>query len=234
MFPKSAHLYDVLYGPIDYAGHAQQVLELVQRHAQHPGESLLDVACGTGMHLSVWSKTLNVEGLDIDPDLLSIASARMPTATFHLADMTSFDLGKQFDAVTCLFSSIGYVKTQERLAQALHCMGQHVRAGGVLIIEPWIPPELWNPGEVVADFVDNPDMKVARMNISGQDGDISTLNFEYLVATKGGFERFSEQHELGLFTTQQIEETLRREGFTVIYDPVGLRGRGLFIATKPP
>ena len=233
MFPQSARLYDALYESIDYEGHGQQVLELLQRHAQHTCESLLDVACGTGMHLSFWAKTLSVEGLDIDADLLGIAAERVPEVALHLADMTRFDLGKQFDAVTCLFSSIGYVKTQERLAQALICMCSHVRPGGVLIIEPWIPPELWNPGVVVADFVDNPDIKIARMNISGQEGNVSTLNFEYLVATENGFERFSERHELGLFTNEQVEEILRSQGFTVTYDPVGLRGRGLFIAAKP-
>ena len=33
--------------------------------------------------------------------------------------MTAFDLGKTFDLVTCLFSSIGYVKTLENLARAV-------------------------------------------------------------------------------------------------------------------
>ena len=59
-------------------------------------------------------------------------------SALEVADMTSFDLGRRFDVVTCLFSSIGYVGTAERLDQAIATMAAHLEPGGTLIVEPWL------------------------------------------------------------------------------------------------
>ena len=74
---------------------------------------LLDVACGTGLHLSYLTYRFQVEGLDRDEQLLAIARQRNPEVPLHHADMVDFALGRTFDVVTCLFSAIGYVKTLE-------------------------------------------------------------------------------------------------------------------------
>ena len=55
--------------------------------------------------------------------------------------MTDFDLATTYDAVTCLFSAIGYVRTVDRMNRAVACMARHVKPGGVLIVEPWITPD---------------------------------------------------------------------------------------------
>ncbi len=63
--------------------------------------------------------------------------------------MTEFDLATTYDAVTCLFSAIGYVRTVDRMNRAVACMARHVKPGGVLIVEPWITPEDWKPGNIL-------------------------------------------------------------------------------------
>ncbi len=68
--------------------------------------------------------------------------------------MLDFDLKRQFDAVTCLFSSIGYVKTKSRLGKAIRNISRHLLPGGVLLIEPWFTPEQWHPGRASMTQVD--------------------------------------------------------------------------------
>ena len=105
MFTKSAPYYDRLYGFKDYDSAAEKLHRCVQ--ARRPGAvRLLDLACGTGMHLARLRKRYVVEGLDVNPDLLEIARKRCPGIMFHEADMTNFELGRTFDVVTCLFSSV--------------------------------------------------------------------------------------------------------------------------------
>lgn len=65
---------------------------------------------------------------------------------FRRADMVNFKLDKKFDVITCLFSSIGYVKTYEKLRQTIHNFANHLRKGGVVIIKPWFAKKTHKAG----------------------------------------------------------------------------------------
>ncbi len=234
MFSKSAKFYNAIYESMgkDYNAEAQKVHAFIQEHKRSTGISLLEVACGTGLHASILQKQYRVEGLDLDAEMLAVASQNYPDIPFHQADMVEFDLGRRFDIVTCLFSSIGYVKTKACLNQAIQTMSDHLLPGGVLITEPWFTPEQWKPGRVSALFVDQPDLKIARMNISEVEDRLSFFVFHYTVGTPQGIEYFTERHELGLFTPEEYLEAFHKTGLEVIHDLEGLDGRGLYIGLK--
>ena len=235
MFSLSAHYYDAIYlsRGKDYEADAQSVHELVKANLKSGGNTLLDVACGTGIHLSYLKNYFDCEGLDLDPKMLEAAQKKMPDMKFHVGNMLDFDLGKQFDVVTCLFSSIGYVKTVPNMKRAVANMSCHLKPGGVLIIEPWFAPEDWNPKDVYATFIDQPELKIARINISERDGLISFFIFHYLVGTPKGVEYFQERHELGLFTTDEYKLAFLDCDLEVIHDPWWLNARGLYLGLKP-
>jgi SAM-dependent methyltransferase len=107
---QSAAWYDRFYATKDYAAEARQVTALIHQH-NPPARTLLDVACGTGRHLEHLRETFACHGVDLDPALLEFARQRLPGIPLTHGDMTDFDLGRRFDAVTCLFSSIGYTRT---------------------------------------------------------------------------------------------------------------------------
>jgi SAM-dependent methyltransferase len=228
VFSRSARLYDAVYASIrDYPREAAELERLIQQ--RRPGaRTLLDVACGTGAHLEHLTG-YEVEGLDLDPEMLGVARERLPNVPLHEGDMADFDLGKRFDAVVCMFSSIGYVRTEERLRSAVASMARHLEPGGVLVVEPWLSPEAWVDRHVGAVFVDEPELKIARMNVGEREGNLSIFEFEYLVGTPNGLERFNERHELGLFTVEQYLEAFRAAGLEVDHDPEGPMGRGLYI-----
>ena len=229
MFSRSARIYDAIYASIrDYPREAAQLDELIQ-HRRPGARRLLDVACGTGAHLEHLVERYDVEGLDLDREMLAVARERLPKVTFHEADMADFDVGKRFDAVVCMFSSIGYVKTEERLRSAAAALARHLQPGGVLIVEPWLTPEVWRDGHIGAVFVDEPELAIARMNVGASRGTISIVDFHYLVATSDGVEHFTEPHELGLFTVEQHLDAFRSAGLEVEHDPEGPMGRGLYI-----
>ncbi|TML45649.1 MAG: class I SAM-dependent methyltransferase [Actinobacteria bacterium] len=229
MFSRSARLYDAIYASVrDYPREASELDRLIQE--RRPGaRTLLDLACGTGAHLEHLTG-YEAEGLDLDAEMLAVARERLPNVAFHEADMADFDLGKRFDAVVCMFSSIGYVRTEERLRSATASMARHLEPGGILVVEPWLAPADWLDRHVGAVFVDEPELKIARMNIAQREGNVSIVEFEYLVGTPDGIERFSERHELGLFTVEQYLEAFRAAGLEANHDPEGPMGRGLYVA----
>ena len=112
--------------------------------------------------------------------------------------MVDFDLGRQFDVVTCLFSSIGYAETYERLCLALRSLARHTAPGGLVLIEPWFTPTAWKPNTVHALYIDEPDLKIARIKASFVDGRLLVFDLHYLIGTPEDTEHVVEHHEPGL------------------------------------
>lgn len=228
MFSRSADLYDPLYATFkDYAAEVERLRELIGDR-----RTLLDVACGTGKHLELLREHYDVAGLDLDPALLTIARERVPGVELYEADMTDFELEGRYDVVTCLFSSIGYVGTVERLHDAVAAMARHLEPGGLLIVEPWLTPDRWRDGTVSMLTVDEPERKLVRMSRSRRRGGVSIVEFHYLVATAEAAEHFVERHELGLFTDDDYRAAFEAAGLRVEYDAEGLMGRGLYVGSS--
>ncbi len=232
MFTKTAKFYDAIYSFKDYATEAETLHALITEHQGSAGNSLLDVACGTGKHLSLLRQHYDVEGLDLDENLLAIARERNPGVTFYHADMLTFELGRRFDIITCLFGAVGYVKTPEKLQQALRNMIRHLEPGGVLIVEPWITPDNFQDGRLHSLFVDEPELKIARMNISRIEEGLAILDFHFMVGTPAGIDFFTERHEMGLFSREEFMSEFEANSMEVMYDPEGLMRRGLYTAVK--
>jgi len=230
MFTKTARFYDALYNFKDYGAASSKLHELIQ--GKKPGAgTLLDVGCGTGMHLQHLSAWYQVQGLDLNDELLAVARERCPDVPLHHADMADFDLGQRFGVVCCLFSSIAYVRTPERMRAAVRCMAAHLEPGGLLIIEPWFSPDRLFRGRITANFVDQPDLKIAWMYTTKVEGNVSILDINYLVGTPDGVNHFIEQHQLGLFTDSEHSQAFKDAGLAVEHDSVGLFDRGLYMGT---
>jgi len=232
VYSRAAGFYDKLYAGKDYAGEVQRLISILGKESDPDNTTLLDVACGTGLHMEHLIKHFHVEGLDICPELLEIARDRLPGVRFHLGDMTDFNLGRRFDIVTCLFSSIGYVKTSEGLKAAVNNMVSHLNSHGVLVIEPWFTPDRWHPDTVHGIYIDEPDLKIARINTSCVENGVSVFDLHHLIGTPEGTEHLVEHHELGLFEVARMMSAMEEAGLRVRFDDHGLNGRGLYIGAK--
>jgi ubiquinone/menaquinone biosynthesis C-methylase UbiE len=224
MFDKSAHLYDLAYSFKDYASESAWVRDAIRDRAPQ-AESLLDVACGTGKHLEYLRAEFDCQGLDLDPKLVDIAQERTGLSV-HVASMDSFDLGKQFDAVVCLFSSIGY---SNDLPGAISAMARHLSPGGMLIVEPWLRPDQWVAGQVHVLDQEADGTRLVRMTVSGKDGTQSILDMHYLVASQSKIEHFVESHRMTLFTLAEYESAFLASDLIFEFDQVGPMGRGALI-----
>lgn len=235
MFSKSQQFYDALYGALgkDYSKEAMTAHKIIRKYCLSGGVNLLDVACGTGTHAGFLAKQYKVEGMDVDSDMLTIARGKHPKIRFFQGNMIDFNLVRRFDVITCLFSSIGYVRTKANLREAIKAMARHLRVGGVLLVEPWFHPEQWDINHPRTLHADAQDLKITRMSLGGKRGNIATLDFHYLVGTVDGIEYFTEHHELGLFSHRDYMNAFRAARLEVFHDKRGLDGRGLYIGRKP-
>lgn len=238
MYKKTARFYDLIYGFKDYKHEVDQLQQYIHSHVQHKTRTLLDVACGTGGHIPYLKKHYHIEGLDLDEGMVAIARERFPSITFHHANMIDFNLNKEFDIVTCLFSSIGYVQTVENLNASIANFARHIKAGGVVIVEPWFSHQNLKAGHIGLRVVDEPDIKIVRMSTIKIKNGISYTNFQYLIGENPSSDQAEiyhdeEIHELALFSHDQYVAAFEKAGLSVIHDEYGLIGRGLYMGMKP-
>jgi ubiquinone/menaquinone biosynthesis C-methylase UbiE len=230
MFTKTAKQYDTVYSYKDYAAESQLITSMVHERVLN-AKTLLDVACGTGKHLVHLSGQFECEGVDLDTEMLAIAKDRVTDVPTHTGDMGDFALGNQFDVVTCLFSSIGYMKTVERMEQATANMAAHLNQGGMLLVEPWLTPEAWLVGKVHADKYETDDGFVMRMAVS-EPIERGRLVLEYMIGDSSGISRVTETHEMGWFTHEEYLNAFQNADLDTEYVEEGLTGRGIYIGKK--
>lgn len=232
MYTRLAELYDVIYAKKDYASEARLIHGVIERCARTPHRerrTLLDVACGTGVHLSHLRAWYDVEGVELSPWMLDVARRRLPDVPLFQYDMRHFDLGRRFDAVTCLFSAVGYMRSVSELRRAITTMAQHVLPDGLVIVEPWLTPDRFINGHLHAEVAEGEGIKVARVAVGRREGEMSVLDMHHMVASKDGVERFFERHEVRLFTHEQYLSAFTAAGLVTVFDPEGLNGRGLYV-----
>lgn len=232
MYENSAHLYDLMYSGKDYGAAAAGLHERIQQ--VHPeAESLLDVACGTGRHIEHLRNHYRVEGLDLSPDLLERARERCPDVEYHNGDMRSFSLGRSYDVVTCLFSSIGYMRTTADMRRAIATMASHLSDPGMLLVEPWFTPDTYWREHADMNVHDEPDVKLVWMYRHDSRGnELAILDIHFLVADIRHVEHFVEHHELGLFSREEMTDAFTSVGLEVRYEENEVFNRGLYIGSK--
>jgi SAM-dependent methyltransferase len=229
MFSRTAQYYDLIYSFKNYADEVAKIRKVI-RCEHTAARSILDIACGTAEHAKLLIPEFSVDGIDLQPEFIEIARRKVPGGTFSTADMRSFQLGKKYDVVQCLFSSIGYLKRGDEVVQALECFAQHVAEDGIIVVEPWLTPEIWRVGSPDMQSLDRPDLKICRMVVNGRNGNLSLIPFHYLIATPSGVEYLQEDHELGLYTVDEMLGFFDRAELKVRYDAEGIRARGLYVA----
>ncbi|GAC1406583.1 MAG: hypothetical protein NVSMB64_12390 [Candidatus Velthaea sp.] len=232
MFTKSAAFYDAIYAARgkDYAAEAAW-LRAAYRNAVPTHARLLDVACGTGLHLSQLRDDFAVEGLDANPAMIAIARERLPDIPLHVAHMQDFAVEGRFAVVQCLFSSIGYVRDLADMRATIARFAGVLDPGGLLVVEPWLSPGDWGDSQLDAVYVDQPELKIARIGKSERYGLTSVLRYEYLVGEPTGISGFAESHTLQLFSDADYRAAFAAAGLAVRNERSDLFSRGLYIGT---
>jgi SAM-dependent methyltransferase len=149
---RHAELYDLFYADKPYAEEAAFVDGVIRDFATPPPRDqtprrLLELACGTGRHaIELEPHGYEIVATDYSADMLACARRRAEAARSHVrfqqADMRRLGEceavhGGDFDAAYALFDSIGYVQTNDAVAEVLRGVRDALRPGGLFVFEFW-------------------------------------------------------------------------------------------------
>jgi SAM-dependent methyltransferase len=166
-----------------------------------PGAAVLDLCCGHGRHLR------QIPGaVGIDLDLASLGG--LPAAC---ADMRALPLrGGCVDAVVSLFSSFGYLESDEEDARVLREVARVLRRGGTLLLD------LLNREHALAGFagtqqrVEEDGTLVAERR--SFDALASRLTTSFVIVSPDGVRTDSVGHSLRLYTLTELSRMLAAAG----------------------
>lgn len=243
---RMAHVqdaYEALYTGKSYQHEIGLVDVLLDRLLPAPPEGepppprhILEVGCGPGLRLAVlqqWQGKYIPAGLDQDSEMLTLARRRLPGVPLYEGDMRDFALGKQYDAVLCLFGVIGYMNGAVELARAISRMAEHLVPGGVLLIEPWLSPDRAKDGHLKADRAYRDTLVVQRMNYTRVVGNKTLLDVHYLIGDEHGVRHVQDLRSLTLFTDAEYRAAFKEAGLgSVELEAYGPQGRGLYVVQR--
>lgn len=219
--------YDALYvNDREYSLEAAKVKELLTRHGVSLQADLLVLACGTGGHIPYLKDDYKVSGLDLSKDMLALAGKKFPDIKFHLGNLVDFELQSNFDAVICLYGSIGFVRTVNNLRASMKRIAAHLRPGGVVLITPWSTEEEFKD-LIVVDAADKPDLKIVRMEqVRLKEPKIIEVTFHHLLGKNNKVTYHKQSMEIGLFSRQEYLSAMTNAGLKIVEEYTGTDVRG--------
>lgn len=234
LYMDMARYYDLIYHWKDYVKETAQLRQVLHAHGVPDGSHVLEAACGTGHHMSLLSEHFQVSGFDLNDGMLAVARARTPPLNVWQADMRSFQVDRPYDAITCLFSAIGYLMDLESVRAAARSFAAALRPGGLLVVEPWLTMEQWDVGRPNLQTFQSPDLQLARATVADRRGDVAVMAMNWLIVERGKPVRHVvDLHESWMCPRETMRLAFQDAGFEARFEPDGLmKDRGLFLGVR--
>lgn len=232
MYTDRAELYDLIYHWKDYRKEADTLRSLLHAEGIPDGSRVLEVACGTGAYLLPLSEHFRVAGCDLNEGMINVARRKLPGVPLWTVDMRELAVDEPYDAVLCMFSSIGYLLDEASLRRAAAAFARATRPGGLVVIEPWIDASIYTVGRPNLQTYDGPDLKLARATLSGREGDVAVMPMYWTVVPRGGpVEQFVDEHRLWFCPNEVMRRAFHDAGVAIEQLEGGL-GRGLWVGRR--
>ncbi|MFY0651261.1 MAG: class I SAM-dependent methyltransferase [Cyclobacteriaceae bacterium] len=157
--------YHILYKHRDYEEAAFFIDRLVDYLGIHPGEKILDLACGKGRHSVYLSKKgFDVTGVDLSVQNIELAKRHQAdNVHFEVHDMRDVYKPDGFHYIFNLFTSFGYLDTKEANLNVIKSTVESLKVGGKLLIDFMNPYVVINHlVEAEERVIDNIHFKITR------------------------------------------------------------------------
>lgn len=225
VFKDYSIYYDLLYKDKDYLAEATFINNLIKLYAPE-AKSILNLGCGTGSHdFFLADMGYQVTGIDMSADMISIANKKLmncqnDNVSFHVGDIRSIRLNRQYDVIISLFHVISYQVSNMDLAATFDTVDEHLLNGGIFIFDCWYGPGvLSNPPITRYKVLENDRLKIHRIAypIMHLDENYVDVNYTILVQNNEDqtFYEINETHKMRYLFTPEVNALCASKKFRI-------------------
>jgi trans-aconitate methyltransferase len=234
MYSELASWWPLLSPPSHYIEEAADLLPVLIGATEAQPSTLLELGSGGGSLAYHFKDRLSLTLTDRSPEMLAVSKAVNPECEHIVGDMTSLDLGREFDRLF-VHDAIMYATDRDALRATMRTAYRHCRTGGAALFVPDHVRETFAPA-TESGGEDGPDGRGLRYLEWSWDADAADDTYEVAYAfllrnTDGRMQVEGEQQRHGCFARADWLAWLRETGFAprVRTDPWD---RDVFIAIK--
>ncbi|MDB5178468.1 MAG: Methyltransferase type 11 [Patescibacteria group bacterium] len=81
------------------------------------------------------SSDYSVAGVDLSPEMIELAKKKLLEADIRVGDMTSYNFGRTFDVVLCMYDSINHLSDWSQWQALFANADKHLAHGGIFIFD---------------------------------------------------------------------------------------------------
>jgi SAM-dependent methyltransferase len=145
LYADLAGWWPLMSPPSEYVEEAADLLPLLTSSEPATAQpTLLELGSGGGSLAHHLKDRFRLTLTDRSPDMLAVSRIVNPHCEHIVGDMTSIDLGRQFDRVL-VHDAIMYAITPEAAQAALRTAARHCRNGGTVVVMPDCVRETFEP-----------------------------------------------------------------------------------------
>lgn len=212
-----ALFYDRLTENADYKVRSDYISNFFSRYG-NGGNRVLDLACGTGTLCSLFNKKgYNVTGVDLSPDMLTVAKAKCPDSQFICEDISDFNANEKFDFCTCTLDSINHLDDINAVKKCFLSVYNCLDFGGIFVFDV---NTIYKHNEILAEntFVfDEDDFFLSWDNEALGNNRVRIL-LDFFIFNGKNYDRFSEDFVETAYSVEELISALNDFEIIGIYD----------------
>lgn len=214
-----AQVYDAIMDDSLYERWGHFVDQQLQNH----GQKLLELACGTGaLAVTLKKRGYDVTGLDLSPNMLSLANERALSAKVHLplieGDMLDLSEVGEFEVVTCFSDSICYMPDEKAVSTVFKEVANVLSSAGTFLFDVH---STYQVDEIFPGYMYNEqseDISFLWQSYIGEVKHSIEHDLTFFVYDKeiDLYERFDETHKERTYPLETYYDMLEQAGFSSV------------------
>lgn len=220
--------YDLLYTNKNYIEEAKYISKCIKKYSPD-AKNVLEFGSGTGIHGLILQK-MGYDIFGIERSQQMVDTALLNGYPCKKADITDFEIDKQYDVVIALFHVISYLNENDSLEKTFRNASNCLKPEGIFIFDIWYSPAVYSlKPETRVKKVENKDISVIR--IAAPEMHVNTnvvdVNYSILVKNKNtdNWLEFEEKHPMRHFTIPEVGLISKLTGFELVQAEEFLTGK---------